>query len=298
MESLTQKNRWETERVSSLKISDALLVFTREYAYLKGLDPETIRGYKITVNNFKKVHGDKRVKLITLEDIYYFKKYFEDKGVGLSTIRNNMCDLKIILKHVSKTVELSLVPDDIPLPKYTRGLPETLTIDEVKRIINSSGTIRNRLAIYLLFCTGMRIAELCAIKVQDIQEDKLLIHGKGKKQRYAYLDEASLILLNMYLPTIQGEWLFPSCKHRTLPVQTFAMRVAIQKCAAKAGIKKRVHPHMFRHSYATNLLRNGCDIRYIQEFLGHNYITSTQIYTHVSNNDLAGAYKKFHVSLN
>lgn len=287
-----------TEKDSSMKLSEALSLFVKEYAYIKGLDPQTIRGYKNTLSNFKKVHGDKEINLITIEDIYYFRKYFEDKGISSATIRNNLGDIKMLLKHISKTVELSLVPDDIPLPKFIRNMPETLTIDEIKLIVDHTRNLRDRLAIYLLFCTGIRIAELCSLKVQDIQEDKLLIHGKGKKQRYAYLDEVSLMLIKLYLPSLDGEWLFPSSNLKGMPLQTFAMRIAIKRSAEKAGITKRIYPHMFRHSYATNLLKNGCDIRYIQEFLGHNYITSTQIYTHVTNQDLAGAYKKFHVTLN
>lgn len=278
-------------------LSEALVLFIKEYAYLKGLDPETIRGYQIMLNVFIKVHGDKPVQDITMNDVYLLKKHYDELGLCSATIRNYIGDLKMVLKHTSKTVNLSLIPDDIPMPKFTRNLPETLTVGEIKLMINACDSLRNRLAIYLLFSTGLRIAELCNIKLKFVKDDTIILDGKGKKQRLIYLDDTAKMLLKMYLPTIHGDWLFPSTQTQGMPIQTFAMRIAIQRTAVKAGIKKRVYPHQFRHSYATNMLRNGCDIRYIQEFLGHAFITSTQIYTKVENKDLAGAYKKFHVSL-
>lgn len=292
---------WETERSTSVLLSEALIIFVQEKLYIQGVTPGSIKGYENMVKSVHKALGDIDITKLTLLDIYTWKSYHINKGISERTMKGYIIRLRLLLRHFSRQFSLSIHPDDITLPKSPRTLPQAISDVEAKLIFDKCNNIRDRLVIYLLFTTGLRIEELCNIRVRNIQENKLFIVGKGKKERYVFMDETAIALMDIYLKCkLESEWLFPTCEKQmgNLPISTFAMRIAIKRCAKRAGIKRNITPHMFRHGYATHLLKNGCDIRYIQELMGHSFITSTQIYTHVTNADLHEVYKKYHVTLN
>ncbi len=203
--------------------------------------------------------------------------------------------------------------DDNPLdliesPKIGRKLPDTLSLEEIDLLINTIDLSkpqgeRNRAMLEVLYSCGLRVTELISMRLSDLyfNEGFISIIGKGDKQRFVPISEHTQKYIDIYRKQvrthvpIQPEFvdvLFLNRRGRKL---TRAMIFTIVKdLAIKAGIKKTISPHTFRHSFATHLLQNGADLRSIQQMLGHESITTTEIYMHVDRNDLAREMIKFH----
>lgn len=169
-------------------------------------------------------------------------------------------------------------------PKKEQKLPEVLSKNEVKRIFDSCDNIKHRCILMLIYSAGLRRSELINLKISDIDSERMVIHikgGKGKKDRISLLSENTLHILRNYYKIYKPKvYLFEGATGGKYSPTSVAN--ILKKAAFKAGIKKRVTPHMLRHSFATHLLEQGTDLRYIQELLGHNSSKTTEIYTHVS----------------
>ena len=169
-------------------------------------------------------------------------------------------------------------------PKKEQKLPEVLSKNEVKRIFDSCDNIKHRCILMLIYSAGLRRSELINLKISDIDSERMVIHikgGKGKKDRISLLSENTLHILRNYYKIYKPKvYLFEGATGGKYSPTSVAN--ILKKAALKAGIRKRVSPHMLRHSFATHLLEQGTDLRYIQELLGHNSSKTTEIYTHVS----------------
>ncbi|WP_010252782.1 site-specific tyrosine recombinase/integron integrase [Acetivibrio cellulolyticus] len=179
---------------------------------------------------------------------------------------------------------------DIKRPKREQKLPSVLNTNEVFKIIESVDNLKHRAIIMLIYSAGLRVSEAANLRIEDIDSKRNLIHikgAKGKKDRYTLLSNAMLELLRQYFKIYRPEcWLFEGQngeKHITVR----SIQKVFEKAAFKAGVKKKVSVHTLRHSFATHLLENGTDLRYIQELLGHASPSTTEIYTHVSERDFA-----------
>ncbi|MBQ8041759.1 MAG: site-specific tyrosine recombinase XerD [Alphaproteobacteria bacterium] len=177
---------------------------------------------------------------------------------------------------------------NLELPKRNRALPKFLSIDEIELLISSAGDIKTstrlRAMIELLYASGLRVSELCELPTSGILGDKLLIHGKGAKERIVPMHDAAISALNKWL-NIRGDnpskYVFPS-GGKTGHITRDGFFKILKKCAVLAGIDpSRVSPHVLRHSFASHLLAGGANLRAIQTMLGHEDISTTQIYTHV-----------------
>ena len=186
---------------------------------------------------------------------------------------------KIIKNNPTKNIEL---------PKRSRTLPKFLTIEEIELLISSAGDIRNatrlRAMLELLYASGLRVSELCELPMSGILGNKLLIHGKGAKERLVPMHDAAIHALNKWLDVrgdTNSKYVFPS-SGKTGHITRDGLFKIIKKCAVLAGIDpNRVSPHVLRHSFASHLLAGGANLRAIQTMLGHEDISTTQIYTHV-----------------
>lgn len=198
--------------------------------------------------------------------------------------------------------------DLIESPRVGRKLPDTLAEEEIDALINAIDLSkpqgeRNRAMLETLYSCGLRVTELISLKLSDLyfQEGFINVIGKGDKQRFVPISEHTQKYIEIYRHEIRThidikpehvDILFLNRRGRQL---TRAMIFTIIKdLAIKAGIKKNISPHTFRHSFATHLLQNGADLRSIQQMLGHESITTTEIYMHVDRNDLAREMEKFH----
>lgn len=177
---------------------------------------------------------------------------------------------------------------NLELPKRTRALPKFLTVDEIELLISSAGDIKNsvrlRAMIELVYASGLRVSELCELPVTAILGDKLLIHGKGAKERIVPMHAGAIAALNKWLAMRDDEkskYVFPSSGASGHITRDGFFKI-LKKCAVLSGIDPhRVSPHVLRHSFASHLLAGGANLRAIQTMLGHEDISTTQIYTHV-----------------
>ncbi len=190
---------------------------------------------------------------------------------------------------------------NLELPKRKRALPKFLTVDEIELLISSAGDVRNslrmRAMLELLYASGLRVSELCELPLSGVLGDKLLIHGKGAKERLVPMHEAAINALNKWL-NVRGDtnskYIFPS-NGKTGHITRDGFFKSIKKCAVLAGIEPaRVSPHVLRHSFASHLLAGGANLRAIQTMLGHEDISTTQIYTHVMPEKLKETVNNHH----
>jgi len=245
--------------------------------------------------------------------IYLARHTTEKKPEGLkrSTQQYYLIGLRSLLRYFAKRDITSLPPDKITLPKDDSGDEvRNLSIDQLKKIfakpdVTSKSGLRDRAILETFFSTGMRISELVALDRKQISnslkkdELELSITGKGKKTRTVYFSKRALTWLARYLDGRKDEdaalfvnYRAPKDASRRLTARSIQKRV--KKYAVEAGLPQDTTPHVLRHSFATDLLRKGIDIRILQEFLGHSSITATQIYTHVTDKQLRDIHGKFH----
>lgn len=195
--------------------------------------------------------------------------------------------------------------ETIKLPKLAKKLPEFLTIEEVDKLLNINPVkiydYRNIAMLETLYATGVRVSELCNIKLSDINYDECIIKifGKGKKERIVPINESAYDALTNYINNYRS-FLLKSKTSEYVFINNFGNPISrvgffkiLKKLCNDAGIQKDVSPHTLRHSFATHLLNNGANLRVIQQLLGHSNITTTQIYSHLSNESLKMDYK-FH----
>lgn len=193
-------------------------------------------------------------------------------------------------------------------PKLGLYLPDTLSVDEVERISNSINTDhslgqRNRCILEILYGCGLRVSELIDLKISNInfKENYLKIEGKGSKVRFVPMTEFTQNILEQYIrntrSTVKIKKKFEDfvfLNSRGAGMSRVIVFLIIKELAQKAGITKNISPHTFRHSFATHLLQNGADLRFIQEMLGHSSITTTEIYTHLKNEELREVILSYH----
>lgn len=195
--------------------------------------------------------------------------------------------------------------ETIKLPKLAKKLPEFLTIEEVDKLLNINPVkiydYRNIAMLETLYATGVRVSELCNIKLSDINYDECIIKifGKGKKERIVPINESAYDALTNYINNYRSFLLKSKTSEYVFinnygnPISRVGFFKILKKLCNDAGIQKDVSPHTLRHSFATHLLNNGANLRVIQQLLGHSNITTTQIYSHLSNESLKMDYK-FH----
>jgi site-specific recombinase XerD len=193
--------------------------------------------------------------------------------------------------------------EDTPYPKRPDTLPAVLSQQEVARLIEAALTPVHRIVLMTLYATGLRRAELTRLKVADIDTERMVIHvrgGKGRKDRDVMLSPKLLDELRHYWRGLKHKprtWLFPGGRWHggtEMPMTDKVVWYACEQAAKRAGIDKPVHPHTLRHSFATHLLDNGADLRSVQELLGHQSLSTTQVYTHLTTQRMRAAYDNAH----
>ena len=205
-----------------------------------------------------------------------------------------MAALRFLFRKVLKR---NYSRDDLPLPKMLRRqVPIILSPHEVERLIDSAANLRHRTILMALYSTGMRRAELCHLRTEDIDKERMVIHirqGKGGKDREVPLSPKLLDQLRTYYRSLKHKsgWLFPSLQARrpNEPITDKTIWHACREAAQRAGITKPVHPHTLRHCFATHLLDSGAELPVIQTLLGHSDPRDTMIYLHLSTRKLRSA---------
>ena len=275
-----------------MRVSEALELFRTEYVALRGLSASTEENYALAVLSFSRAIGDKELSEIVPHDFLTWRRWMEKRNKP-GTIRCHMSKLKNILVFTNKRGITSFDISEIFLPKLPPPLPEYLNPQEIDRMIAAGTSLRDKLIISMMFCSGIRAGELCRLDKADIVDNQMYIRqGKCNTSRSVFIDSRTQVLLHQYYKTRHDHSpaVFYSAKLRRL--DSASINKLIKLIAKRAGITRPVHSHMMRHSFATHLTRSGVDISYTQRLLGHAFVSTTQIYIHLTGADLQSAHKK------
>lgn len=300
-------------------IVDFITEFLEDAEINKNQSFKTVLNYQHYLMRFVDFAGLIKPNEITLPVIQKYRLYLNrinDKhGLPLSkkTQSYHIIALRAFLKYLGKMDIPSLSPEKVEVGKLEQRTVEFLTPEELKKLFNAIDTktkqgLRNKAILELLYSTGLRVSELIALDRDriDLERQEFNVRGKGSKMRIVFISEKAKKAVEDYLAIRQDNWkpLFISYSHhRTQGIKAtgedrrltpLSVQNLVRTLALKAGIMKHVTPHTLRHSFATNLLQNGADLRAVQELLGHASITTTQIYTHLTDNRLKDIHKKFH----
>jgi integrase/recombinase XerD len=256
----------------------------------RNFSPTTIRSYLYAVERFAR-HFKCRPDRLNHTHLRSYQAYLLRTGqLQPKTVRLHVSALRFFFV---KTLRRRYLLDDTPYPKAPQRLPSILSVQEMARLIEAADGLYHRTMLMVLYSTGMRSTELLQLHVADIDSRRMLIHiryGKGGRDRYVPLSPTLLETLCVYYRWMRPKtWLFPGTVHNWRADKPITKRVfwnAVVLAAERADLRKRVSPHLIRHSYATHLLESGADLRTIQLLLGHVNIRHTALYLHLSQKHL------------
>lgn len=243
--------------------------------------------YKSYFRDFIRYFDGRKLADISKDEInQYILRLIKEKDISTSQQNQRINAIKF---YYEKALGREKGYYSIERPREGRTLPSVLSKTEIANIIRSISNLKHKCIISILYSGGLRRGEVLNLTLGDIDSERMMIKirgGKGKKDRYTLLSQKLLTLLQEYLPIYKPEkWLFEG-KGAQGQYSATSIAKILHRAAKQAAIKKRVTPHMLRHSFATHLLEQGIDLRYIQELLGHSSSKTTEIYTHVSNKKL------------
>ncbi|MEO0202256.1 MAG: site-specific tyrosine recombinase XerD [candidate division WOR-3 bacterium] len=276
----------------------------------RGYSYHTLDGYKrdlskfvvfIQVNNYQ-------IENLDVDNLQKFVNYLSNLGFSSSSIERCIAAVRSFLKFLYvyyniNTSALSL----LELPKKEEFIPDIMTVEEIELLlkqpdITTEKGLRDRTIMELLYATGMRVSEALSLKVYDINLDERIVRvsGKGYKERFVPFHEIAKEFLYKYLTTARSKFIknrdsgYLFLNSRGNRLSRIGFWKILKEYAAYIGLEDKVHPHIFRHSFATHMLMNGCDLRVLQEILGHSSISTTQRYTYISISQLKEIHKKYH----
>lgn len=282
-----------------------------------GRSIKTTENYRLYLDRFFEFTGDITVDKISSEIVRKYRlwlnRYENNSGDKLSTITQSyhLIALRGFLHYLSGRDINSLAPDKISLPKVAKKQVTFLYKDEVNNLItqtnlSSSTGLRDKAILHLLFSSGLRVSELVGLNRDSVNLNRreFTVRGKGRKDRPVFISQVAADSIAEYLDTRDDSLppLFINSSRNSTDsndgnyrrLTTRSVQRIINKYAKLAGITKHVSPHTMRHSYATDLLMNGADLRSVQTMLGHSDISTTQVYTHVTDKHLREVYEQFH----
>lgn len=276
----------------------------------KGLSDNTIQAYRRDILKFAAFINERRLEIgaISRGDVVDFLASLYHKGLDSRSVARHLVTIRHFFRFALMEGTIEEDPAaTIESPKFRQSLPEFLSVEEVDRLLQQPDVstvlgLRDRAMIELLYSCGLRVSELCGLRVSDIQVDEgcLRCIGKGNKERLVPVGRQALEIVRKYVrgsrPKLLGEgsspYLFLNQKGR--PVDRILFWKTLAEHGRKARLRKALKPHMLRHSFATHLLDRGADLRSVQMMLGHSDISTTQIYTHVVEERLKQVYKAHH----
>lgn len=267
----------------------------------------TIESYKRDLLKFYYFVNKKDLQSIDKYDIKNYLKDLKDNNINERSIARNISSIKSFYKFlIIEKIITNNPSDSINLPKLGKKLPNTLSEEDINKLLDikliDNYSYRNKAMIELMYATGLRVSELVNLRVYDINLNEAMVKtmGKGSKERIIPLGDYALNALKTYIYEYRStffkkeinDYLFLNNHGEKITRQGFFK--IIKKIAYDQGINKDFSPHTLRHSFATHLLKHGADLRIIQELLGHSDVSTTQIYTHMTNEQLEDTFKQYH----
>ncbi len=288
---------------------DIIRLYIQYLSVEKGLSLNTQQAYFQDLTKF--IYFLKKEKIswyaVTEEDLIKFIHHSSRSGLSARSLARIISSLRSFFRFLILDGFLEMNPtSNLSSPKIWMNLPKLLSIDEIEQLLNEPDLDnkkgkRDRAMLELLYATGLRVTELLQLRLKDInlEEGFLICRGKGGKERIVPLGRHAEKSIQNYLDTArpflikkETDLLFATTWGGAFTRQGFWKM--LKKYAQKAGLNKKISPHVLRHSFATHLLERGADLRSVQLMLGHSQITTTQIYTHVGSKRLREVYNKFH----
>lgn len=301
-----------------MKLAEAKRQFLEYLEIERGRSVKTIENYDRYLDKFLEYAKTDDPKKLTETLVREFRLYLNRQpgtkvGGRMEPMKRKtqnyyLIALRAFLKYLRKRHIESLSPESIELAKVAERSLDLITPQELERLIKAPDTttlqgLRDKAILELLFSTGLRISELCNLSIDDVDltRDEFSVRGKGDKIRVVFLSDEAKKAISAYLKARKdmSDALFVQYGKnakaaKDLRLSPRAVQRMLKSCAIKAGITRKVTPHVIRHSFATDLLSNGADLRSVQALLGHANIGTTQIYTHVTDKHLREVHKKFH----
>lgn len=297
----------------------------------KNKSRKTIENYHHYLQRFAEFYEGRELAALSLDGVHSYQLFLNryvdkrERGLGVKTQNYHLIALRAFLKYLARNDIPSLSPEKVDLKKIPERIVDFLTREEVERlfemvsvgkesadgargVLQEKIVARDRAMLETLYSTGLRVSELVSLNRSqvDLERREFTVRGKGKKPRIVFLSERCTGWIRAYLEKRADNWepLFISFSRNREDenlslgekrrLTAYTVEEVVRRAGRMAGIGKRVTPHLLRHSFATDLLHNGADIRSVQEMLGHSSITTTQIYTHSTNERLREVHEKFH----
>ena len=262
----------------------------------------TIKEYVLHVKDFITYCDNNGVNYLSLskDDVINYLKFLDEQKLSNKSIGTILSSLRCFYSYLLDNGYINLnIFKLISNPKLEKKLPSFLSYEEIRIVLDSIDTdnilsIRNKMIIELLYATGIRVSELRNIKINDIDfnNKSIKVFGKGSKERIVFFGDYAYDAIKLYLDNreLKSEYLILNNKGKQISVR--GIELIIKNVIDKACIKTKVSPHTFRHTFATHMLNNGCPLKSVQELLGHASLSSTEIYTHITDDYIKSEYLK------
>ena len=285
-------------------VGNAILRRYVQYLRLeRSYTPNTLDAYLKDLQKLLNYYSDEGIdfRQVTLKQLDGFAKALQELGVGPRSVARILSGVRSFYRFLTIEKEVETDPTDLlESPKLGKHLPEVLSLPEIDAIeaaidLSKPEGVRDLAIVEVLFSCGLRISELCSLKLSELylEEGYIRVHGKGRKERLVPIGDSAIDRLRQWFVVRQGckvkpgeeDFVFVSLR-RGKRLSRISLFVYIKEYAAKAGIRKNISPHTFRHSFATHLLQGGANLRAIQAMLGHEDIGTTEIYMHLDRSHL------------
>lgn len=275
---------------------NAHLAHFKNYLKSQRYSPNTIKTYTEALGVFFQFHSNKAPEKLEIEDIIHFNTgYILRKNLSASYQNQVINAIKLFYRNRFKRF-MNL--DNIQRPRREKRLPNVLSKQEIKAILEAPTNLKHRALLSLIYACGLRRSEVLNLTLKDVLSDRNLLfirQSKGKKDRVVPISHKIIEMLRDYYKAFKPKtWLFEG-QYTGEQYSERSLQLVLKQALQKAGNKKPVSLHWLRHSYATHLLESGTDLRYIQELLGHSSSRTTEIYTHVSTQNLQQILSLIHI---
>ena len=290
-------------------MKEYIIKFIDTIKYEKQYSNYTINGYSKDLDEFLEYLINNNIKSfnkVEYQDIRLYINYLYDNNYSSKTISRSISALRSLFKYLKSNDYI----DNNPMllisnPKLAKSLPKCLNFEETEKLLsafdNSTIGIRNSLILEILYSTGIRVGEIVNIKIKDIDfsNKSIKINGKGNKDRIVYYGTKCSDLLDKYINNSYNELNINNLDYLIISktgkkISDREIRKIVDEAAIKCGLNFKISPHVLRHTFASHMLLDGADIRSVQELLGHENLSTTQIYTHISNERIRNVYLNSH----
>lgn len=295
----------ERVRVSIVTITEAFETYRLDCILFPNQSWKTEENHIYAMKSLVKHTGDVQLESLTFDMVRQWKQSMEARRLGNNTMRSYIIKLRVVLKYMHSKGERCLNPDLIPAPQRETRKITFITPQEVKTLIEACdrpgnkhiNRLRNKAIVALLFSSGVRVSELCKLNRLDTNEDFFSVVGKGGVLAPSFIDDTAREHIDAYLKKRKDKQsaLFVADQKGFPRVTPDGVQCIFQNLQSVTGIE--VRPHVMRHSFATDLMRNGADIRYVQQMMHHKSIQTTAQYLHVMDEELHGLHEKYHSKL-